>query len=75
MQVKLGMPEILVIFSLIMYSQSFTFSVIAFCLGLFSRLGTYLISYGQEMKKAEAINNTAEELGTAFKDIFSASKD
>ena len=70
MQVKLGMPEILVIFSLLMYSQSFTFSVIAFCLGLFSRLGTYLIDYGKEMKKAEAINSSAEEIGNAFKDVF-----
>ena len=71
MQVKLGMPEILVIFSLVMYSQSFTFSVIAFCLGLISRLGTYLIDYGTEAKRAEAINNSAEELGEAFKDVFS----
>lgn len=70
MQVKLSMPEILVIFSLLMYSQSFTFSIIAFCLGLFSRLGTYLIDYGKEMKKAEAINSSAEEIGNAFKDVF-----
>ncbi len=76
MKVKLEMPEILVLFSLVMYSQSFTFSIIAFCLGLFSRLGTYLIDYGTEVKKAEAINNSAEELGAAFKDVFSGfSKD
>ena len=71
MQVKLGMPEILVLFSLVMYSQSYTFSIMAFCLGLFSRLGTYLVDYGTEVKKAEAINNSAEELGNAFKDVFS----
>ena len=71
MKVKFEMPEILVLFSLVMYSQSFTFSIIAFCLGLFSRLGSYLIEYGQEMKKAEALNSTAEELGNAFKDVFS----
>lgn len=70
MQVKLGMPEILVIFSLLMYSQSFTFSIIAFCLGIFSRIGSYLIQYGKEMKQAEAINSSAEELGNAFKDVF-----
>ena len=66
MQVKIGMPEILVLFSLVMYSQSFTFSIIAFCLGLFSRLGTYLIDYGTEQKKVEAINQTAEEFGSAL---------
>ena len=71
MQVKLGMPEVLVVFSLMMFSQSFNFSVIAFCLGIFSRLCTYLIDYGTEIKKAEAINQSAEDLGTAFKDVLS----
>ena len=75
MQVKLGMPEILIIFSLIMYSQSFTFSVIAFCLGLVSRSCVSLLEHGVEAKKAEALNNTAEELGQQFKDIFGAKKD
>lgn len=70
MQLKLGMPEILVIFSLFMYPQSFVFSVIAFCLGVFSRVGSYLIDYGKEMKKAEALTNSAEEIGDVFKDVL-----
>ena len=70
MQVKLGMPEILVIFSLFMYSQSFVFSVTAFCLGVFSRVGSYLIEYGAEMKKAEALNSSAEQMGDVFKDVL-----
>ena len=76
MNIKLGMPEILVLFSLVMYSQSFTFSVIAFCIGVFSRLSTYLIDYGTEVKRAESINQSTEELGNVFKDVFSGfSKD
>ena len=75
MQVKLGMPEILVIFSLLMFSQSFSFSIIAFCLGVFSRVGSYLVEYGQELKKAEAINQTAEEFSSALAGLFSANKD
>ena len=70
MQIKLAMPEILVLFSLFMYSQSYTFSVIAFCLGLFARVGSYLIEYGTEVKKAEALNQSAEDLGSAFKEVF-----
>jgi len=75
MQVKLGMPEVLVIFSLLMFSQSFSFSIIAFCLGVFSRVGSYLVEYGQELKKAEAINQTAEEFSSALTGLFSANKD
>tara|TARA_B100000676_G_C17892501_1_gene740021 strand:- start:597 stop:821 length:225 start_codon:yes stop_codon:yes gene_type:complete len=70
MNLKISMPEILVLFSLFMYSQSFTFSVTAFCLGLFGRIFSYLIDYSTEVKKAEAINNSVDELGTAFKDLF-----
>ena len=70
MQVKLGMPEILVIFSLLMYPQSFVFSITAFCLGVFSRVGSYLIEYGSEMKKAEAISKSAEGLEDVFKDVL-----
>ena len=75
MQVKLGMPEILVIFSLLMYSQSFTFSIIAFCLGVFSRVAAYLVDYGQETKKVEAINQTAEDFSSVLTGLFSANKD
>ena len=75
MQLKFGMPELLVIFSLFMYSQSFSFSVAAFVLGLLGRMSSYLIDYSSEMKKAEAINQNIDELGTAFKDMFSGKKD
>jgi len=75
MQLKFGMPELLVIFSLFMYSQSFSFSVTAFVLGLLGRISSYLIDYSSEMKKAEAINQNIDELGTAFKDLFSGKKD
>ena len=75
MQLKFAMPELLVIFSLFMYSQSFSFSVAAFVLGLLGRISSYLIDYSSEMKKAEAINQNIDELGTAFKDIFSGKKD
>ena len=75
MQVKLGMPEILVLFSLVMYSQSYSFSLIAFLLGLSGRIVDYLMNYSVEMKKAEALNQNIDELGTAFKDLFGGKKD
>ena len=70
MQIKFSMPEILVIFSLVMYDQSFTFSTIAFCLGVIARLLDYVMQYSIDLKKAESINQSVDELGTAFKGIF-----
>ena len=75
MQLKIGMPEILILFSLVIYSQSFTFSVIAFCLGLFTRGFDYIAQYSVEMKRAETLNQSLDEVGTAFKDIFGGKKD
>ena len=75
MNLKFGMPELLVLFALFMYSQSFWFSVVSFCLGLLGRIVQYLMDYNAEIKKAEAINTSVDELGTAFKDLFSGNKE
>jgi len=74
MNVKLGMPEILILFALFIYSQSFTFSIISFVLGISGRLVTYIMDYSSEMKKAEVINQNVDELSTAFKDLFGGKK-
>ena len=75
MQIKFGMPEILVLFSLAAYSQSFYFSLVAFSLGVLGRIFEFLMNYGIEMKKAEAANQNIDELGTVIKDMFSVKKD
>tara|TARA_B100000963_G_scaffold299556_1_gene271637 strand:- start:36 stop:263 length:228 start_codon:yes stop_codon:yes gene_type:complete len=75
MKLKFGMPELLVLFALFMYSQSFWFSIVSFCLGLLGRITQYLMDYNAELKKAEAINTSVDELGTAFKDLFSGNKE
>ena len=75
MKIKLEMPEILVIFALFMYGQSFSFAVTAFVLGVLGRVSNYLLEYSAELKKAEAINQNIDELGTAFKDLFGGKKD
>ena len=74
MKIKLAMPEVLVIFSLFMYDQSFTFAVTAFALGVLGRISNYLLEYSTELKKTEAINQNIDELGTAFKDLFGGKK-
>lgn len=74
MNLKIGMPEILVLFSLFMYGQSFTFAVIAFCLGMSGRICAYLMDYSTEMKKAEVLNQSADEIGSALKGIFGANE-
>lgn len=75
MDIKIGMPEILVVFAFVIYSQSFTFSAIAFCLGLLGRILSYSLEYSIEMKKAEAVNANIDDLGNAFKDLFNGKKD
>ena len=75
MNLKFGMPELLVLFALFMYSQSLWFSVVSFGLGLLGRIMQYLMDYNAELKKAEALNTSVDELGTAFKDLFSGNKE
>ena len=75
MDIKIGMPEILVVFAFVIYSQSFTFSAIAFCLGLLGRIFSYVLNYSIEMEKAKTLNQNIEDIGSAFKDVFSGKKD
>ena len=70
MNIKFSMPELLVLFSLIMYSQSFTFSVLAFSLGLVGRIFVYLLDYAVEQKKAESMKEDINEVANAFKGMF-----
>ena len=70
MNIKFSMPELLVLFSLVMYSQSFSFSVLAFCLGLTGRIIVYLLDYAVEQKKAESIKEDFGEVASALKDLF-----
>ena len=70
MKINFSMPELLVVFSLFMYPQSYTFAAIAFCIGVFSRFMNYMIAYGLEQKKAEAMTQNIDELGNAFKGLF-----
>ena len=75
MNVKIGMPEILVVFSLVMYSQSFAFAITAFVLGLFARIIDYTMEYSEKIKQVESLNSSVEDMKTAVKDLFNADKD
>lgn len=74
MDIKIGMPEILVLFALVIYSQSFTFATVSFCLGLSGRIFSYVMNYSIEMKKAEAVNQNIEDMGQALSGLFSGNK-
>ena len=74
MQLKIGMPEILILFSLLIYSNSFTFSLVAFCLGIAGRLFDYVTQYSLELKKAEAVNQNIEDMGQALSGLFGGKK-
>ena len=74
MKLKIGMPEVLVVFSLFMFDLSFWFSVVAFSLGVIGRIFEYVMNYSIEMKRAESINQSVNDLGEAFNGIFSGNK-
>jgi hypothetical protein len=74
MQLKIGMPEFLILFSLLIYSNSFTFSLVAFCLGIAGRLFDYVTQHSLELKKAEAVNQNIEEMGQALSGLFGGKK-
>ena len=74
MKITIGMHEILILFSALMYSQSYWFGVIAFGLGLLGRIASYLMDYGTELKKAEAINKSADEIGSALSGLFNGTE-
>ena len=71
MKLKFGMPEVLVLFSLFMYTQSYWFSVIAFVLGTLGRMFDYLITWSLEQKQAEAMSSEINNAAAAIKNIFS----
>lgn len=75
MKLKIGMPEVLVLFSLFMFEMSFWFSIVSFSLGVLGRIVEYITNYSIEMKKAESINQSVDDLGNAFKDLFNGNKE
>ena len=74
MNIKFSMPELLVLFSLFMYSQSFTFAIVAFTLGLLGRIIVYIMDYSVEMKQAESAKESVNEAVDAFASIFNGNK-
>ena len=70
MKLKFGMPEVLILFSLFMYTQSFWVSVISFVLGVTGRLFDYVLHWSLEQKKAEAINSEINNAADAIRNIF-----
>ena len=70
--IKFGMPELLVTVSLFLYSQSFWFSIIAFCLGVLARFMEYMLYWSLEQKKAEAINSELTGAAETLRNIFKA---
>ena len=70
MKLKIGMPEFLILFSLLMYPQSFWFSIIAFGLGTLGRVFDYTLEYNLEHKKTEALNSEITNAADAIRNIF-----
>ena len=70
MKIKIAMPEILVLFSLLMYTQSFTFSIVAFVLGLTGRIFSYVMDFHEKQTQAQSVKEGVDEMAEALKGIF-----
>jgi hypothetical protein len=70
MNIKFNMPELLIVFSLLMYPQSFAFAMTAFSLGVLGRLFQYMLDYSTEMKQTESLNENLNEAADALKNLF-----
>tara|TARA_X000000950_G_C13833612_1_gene627233 strand:+ start:67 stop:303 length:237 start_codon:yes stop_codon:yes gene_type:complete len=70
MKLKIGMPEVLVLFSLFIFELSFWFSIIAFSIGILGRLFDYVINWNIEQKKVEALNSEITGAADAIRNIF-----
>ena len=71
MKIKFGMPEALVIFSVLMYSNSFWFSVIAFCLGVLSSLASFLIEYSEKQEQSKQLTDEAAKAQKTLSNFLS----
>lgn len=75
MNIKIGMPEILVIFSLMIYPQSFGFSILSFSLAVAARIIDYTMACSEKIKKTESLNSSVDEASEVLKGLFSVDKD
>ena len=75
MKLVIGMPEVLVVYSVLMYSQSWGLSIFALVLGLLTRFVAYSVETNKqkeiEAKKAES----AQSIEQAVSNIFGAFSD
>ena len=70
MNIKLGMPEILIIFSTFMYSQSFSFAITAFVLGVFARVFDYVMEFQAKQNQAASVKEGVDDVTEILKGIF-----
>lgn len=69
MNLKFGMPEVLVISATFLYSQSFWLSIILLTLGILSKVCVFCLQYSekQELKKVE--NEQTKKIENAFESL------
>lgn len=75
MKLVIGMPEVLVIFSALMYSQSWGLSIFALVLGLLSRFVAYSIESNRQKELEAKKSESAQSIEQAVSNIFGAFSD
>ena len=75
MKLIFGMPELLIVFSGFMFSQSWGFAVAAFSLGVLGRVASYAMDFADKKEQQKESEETIENLAKAWKGIFKPEKD
>lgn len=75
MKLVIGMPEVLVLFSALMYNQSWGLSVFALVLGIISRFVTWSMETTKEKEKEEKKLENAKSIEQAVSNILGVFSD
>lgn len=63
-RITFGISELLVVFSFLMFEISKTFSITAFCLGVFGRVCTFAMEINDKNEEEKAAAESLNKLGT-----------
>lgn len=70
-QINLGMPEVLVAFSFLIFGMSKWFSIVAFSLAMFGKFATIAMEQHKKDEEEKKINQTFDKLGNVITEVIS----
>ena len=70
LRISLGMSELLVVFSYLMFSTSKAFSITAFCLGVFGKLCVAALEINKANEEQQRTDDAINNLGCAISGVL-----